>query len=153
MKVTAWRIAKAKHVVSAFTGEGARLYGGRWNSSNSGMVYTAGSISLATLEMFVHLRNEIVMGRYVIFEVTFDSSLVSAVNIDELPDTWRDCPSPHEVQIIGDEWIRSGCSAVLKVPSAVIPSEFNFLLNPNHKHFGKIDIGPEEALLFDKRLL
>ncbi len=153
MTVHAWRIVKARHAASAFSGEGARVAGGRWNSPGVPVVYVAGSASLAMLEMLVHLQAEELLSSYVLFEVTFDDSLVTPVDPASLPRTWRTSPPPLTVQRIGDAWVQDAGSAVLRVPSVVVPSEHNYLLNPSHPDFGRIVIGPRHRLVWDHRLM
>jgi len=153
MMIRAWRITKARHAGTAFTGLGARLYGGRWNRPGRAVVYTAGSVSLAVLEMLVHLEAIELLRRYVIFEVAFDDALVTAVDAGKLPRNWRKSPAPGAVRAVGDDWILAGKSAVLRVPSVVVPREWNYLLNPLHPDFAKIKIGRKEGIRFDPRLI
>jgi hypothetical protein len=87
--VTAWRIVKRKHARAAFTGEGARLFGGRWNSPGMALVYTAQSQSLAALEMLVHLESPELLANYILFEVGIDESLLARVELSQLPNNWR----------------------------------------------------------------
>lgn len=152
MTLTAWRIVKAKHAGTAFTGEGARAAGGRWNSSGTPMVYTAGSVALAMLEMLVHLRSQVLLRWYVTFEVTFDDAMVETLNVKDLPRSWRRSPPPAALQRIGDAWISGRTTAVLRVPSVVVPMEWNYLLNPEHPDFRRITIGPRRPVQFDPRL-
>ena len=151
--LTAWRIVKAKHARSAFDGEGARLFGGRWNSPGFPVVYTAASAALATLEMLVQLGKPTVLPAYVLVSCTFDESLVTNVDRARLPATWRSYPAPPEVQMLGNTWLRLRTSAVLQVPSDVIPSVSNFLLNPAHTGFRSIRVSSPEPLELDLRLL
>ena len=153
MSVSAWRIVKAKNAPSAFTGEGARIAGGRWNSPGVAVVYAAQTASLAMLEMLVHIQSRQLLRCYVLFEVTFDESLVTAVASKDLPGTWRMSPPSAEARGIGDEWVLSGRSTVLKVPSVIVPDEFNYLLNPSHGDFAKVAIGSKQPVEFDHRLL
>ena len=152
MKVTAWRIAKRRHARTAFTGEGARLYGGRWNNPGTSIVYTAQSQSLAVLEMLVHFDSAELLEKYVLFEVGIDDSLIAHVDSSRLTRTWRVAPPPTRVRAIGDDWIGSGISVVLRVPSALVPTENNFLLNPRHKDFPRLLIGKPMPFRFDSRL-
>lgn len=119
--LTAWRIVKRKHARTAFTGEGARLYGGRWNSLGSSMVYTAESQALAALEMVIHLESSDLLDHYVLFKIGIDESLVTIIAPSELPRNWRVDPPPMKVREIGDSWVTAGTSAVLQVPSAILP--------------------------------
>lgn len=148
--IKAWRIVKSKHAGSAFEGEGARLFGGRWNSVGTRMVYTSASRSLAALETLVHL-NPPVFFDFVIIPVTFDRRLVETLK--DLPQNWREEPPVRSGQLTGDAWIREKRSAVLEVPSAVMPGEFNFLLNPMHPDFRKLKTGEPDTFTFDRRLL
>ena len=152
MIITAWRITKRKHARNAFSGEGAREFGGRWNNPGSAVVYTAQYQSLAALEMLVHLDSSELLQKYVLIAVEFDESLITRVESSALPRQWRSEPPPPEVRLIGDEWILSGTSAVLQVPSALVPGESNSLLNPGHKDFAKLSFGKPLSFRFDPRL-
>jgi RES domain-containing protein len=152
--VSAWRIVKAKHAADAFSGAGARVFGGRWNSRGVAVVYAAGSPALAMLESLVHLDSSDLVARYLLFQVTFDASLVTALDAKALPSNWREEPPPIAVQRLGDVWVSQARSAVLRVPSVVLPTEeWNYVLNPAHPDYGKITKGPQLAARFDPRLL
>ena len=153
MTIHAVRIVKARHAAQAFSGEGAKRFGGRWNGPGVAMVYTAGSASLAILEMLVHLPAHELLKRYVLFDVTFDDSLVTAIHPATLPRVWRRSPPPIAVQHIGDKWIAGGRSVILRVPSVVVPTESNYLLNPAHPDFATLVIGPRHAVQIDPRLI
>lgn len=153
MTVSAWRIVKRKLAREAFSGEGARLYGGRWNSPGVLVVYTAQSQSLAALEMLVHLENPDVLAEYVVIEARFADSLITRVPRANLPDDWRANPPPASARAVGDAWIAAEPSPVLELPSAIIPAEKNFLLNPQHRDFAQIEIGEPQAFEFDLRLI
>jgi RES domain-containing protein len=150
---TAWRIVKTRFAQQAFDGEEARLYGGRWNSVGVRMVYTAGSVSLAVLEILVNLENTDVLPAYSLRAVQFDDAVVSSLDRVRLPANWRDSPSPPELLAIGDAWIASGTSVVLEVPSAIVESESNYLINPAHPDFASLVIEPPQPFTFDPRLL
>ena len=153
MSVTAWRIVKHKNPPrKAFDGEGARLYGGRWNSPGIPMVYTAQSQSLAVLEMLVHLDTPDLLEKYVFFEVSLDEALILILAETDLPRDWKSDPPPVRLRAIGDAWATSLASVALRVPSSVIPAEFNYLLNPKHKDFDKIEIGKLQPFRYDARL-
>lgn len=154
MKITTWRIVKKKHVKYAFRGDGSRVYGGRWNSVGIPVVYTADSISLAVLEIIVHLENhEFLFNSYVKLPVMFDSKLVVELNRNKLPRNWNALPPPVSTQKIGVDWVSSLKSVVFKVPSSVIPDEYNFLINPNHPDFHLVKIGAAQNFAFDSRLI
>ena len=153
MAITAWRIVKARHVADAFDGEGAHLEGGRWNSPGTSVVYTSQSAALAALELLVHLGRGSILAAYVLIPCTFDDALVSRLDRRRLPKNWRSYPAPPELQLIGDEWVRSGGSAMLEVPSAVIERDSNYLLNPHHADFQAIRVMERQRFEFDLRLL
>ena len=149
---TVWRLLTARFAQTAFSGEGARLYGGRWNRKGVAMVYTAGSQSLAMLEMLV--QDEPLRARYVMVSATLPKNLkVERVTPDRLPADWRTPSARDQLQVIGTDRVRSQSSAVLAVPSVVIPTETNFLLNPLHPAFARINIGRAEEFVTDLRLL
>jgi RES domain-containing protein len=148
----AWRIAKEKHSAAAFSGKGAFEFGGCWNSPGVSVVYTSSTKALAALECLVHL-NPPVKFRYVAFQVTIQNSLIEVLPEKDLPKDWQLEPPGPSTQQIGDLWVRQARSAALAVPSVIIPSETNYLLNPSHPDFIKISIGKAEAFAFDPRLL
>jgi RES domain-containing protein len=148
----AWRITKKRRAKTAFSGEGARLYGGRWNSPGVLVVYVAESQSLAVLEVLVHLDSSALLEKYVFLEVDFEASLVIDLDRSSLPKNWQSDPVPEAVQAICDRWVLSGDSAVLRVPSVLVPGESNFLLNPRHSDFGKVGVSRPLAFRFDPRL-
>lgn len=147
-----WRLLTSRFAATAFSGEGARLYGGRWNSKGIPVVYTAGSQSLAVLEMLV--QDDPLRARYIVIPATLPKALkVERLTDEQLPAGWRDIAARDLTQALGDEWLKRGSSAVLAVPSAVIPAETNYLINPLHPAFGKIEIGAPQDFLTDPRLL
>jgi RES domain-containing protein len=152
LTISAWRITKQKYARSAFGGDGARIYGGRWNSPGTAMIYTAQSQSLAVLEMLVHLDSPDLLRKYVLFQVSIDPSCVITLSFASLPRNWKADPVPARVQAIGDDWVAGCASVVLRVPSALVPGEFNFLLNPRHPDFGKLRIGKPIPFQYDPRL-
>jgi RES domain-containing protein len=149
----AYRIVKTRHAGNAFDGEGSRLTGGRWSNIDTRIVYTAGSISLAILEILVRLQQTQFLHSYVIFDMDFPDSLVQELDPALLPANWRVSPAPIAAKEIGDNWIRGSASAVLRVPSVIVPSENNFLINPAHGDFSSINIGNPVVLDIDHRLL
>lgn len=146
-----WRIVKAKHAATAFTGEGAAKAGGRWNSRGVLVVYTSCTKSLATLENLVHLNPPLTF-KYVAILVKFDDALVEVFPVRSLPANWRAEPPPPSTKAIGDAWAKSARSGVLALPS-VITGETNYLLNPAHPDFKMLNIGKPEPFVFDPRLL
>lgn len=152
MKQQAWRIVKEKHAATAFDGEGAWRFGGRWNSPGTRVVYTSATLSLAALEILVHLTPP-VMFKFVAIPVEFDDALVETVTSAALPVDWTLEPPPPSTQKLGDVWVKEVRSAVLALPSAIIPGELNYVLNPAHADFRKLVIGKPSPFSFDPRLL
>jgi len=151
----AWRIVREKRLPDAFTGDGARLGGGRWNHPGTPVVYVSESLSLAALELFVHFtRHDIKLSKS-LFAIPVeipDSLKITEVSIKDLDPDWRVSPPSYSTKDIGTEWVRKGPSAILRVPSAVIPEEYNLILNPKHTDFKKIKIGRPRAFTLDKRV-
>lgn len=149
--LTVWRIVKAAYADQPFDGEGARLTGGRWNSPGTKMVYTADSHALATLELLVQLGNPTALPKFVSISATGDESLVIPMDFALLPTNWRSYPAPPELQLLGDNWIKSGSSLILRVPS-VMAEQSNYLINPDHPDFSKLAISSAKPFEFDTRL-
>ncbi len=151
MTVEAWRIVKSRRDRDAFSGEGAKLFGGRWNSPGRAVVYTAASVALAALEMLVHFDEADVLRDYSLLRVRFDDSLVGELSTP-LPMNWTEPSMVAVSRGVGDAWIDGGRSAVLRVPSAIVTREDNYLLNPRHADFMRIEVGRPEPFVFDPRL-
>lgn len=149
---TAWRIVKKRHVSSAFDGEGAGKYGGRWNSPGTPVVYASETRALSLLEILVGIRSTQPLGAYVLIPTRFETSFVNTVELEGLPDDWRKSPPHPSTQRIGDLWVADHASAVLRVPSAIVPDEFNYVLNPAHPDFARVQIGAPQELTIDPRL-
>jgi len=149
---TVWRITTRRFADTAFSGEGARLYGGRWNRPGQSLVYTAESRSLALLEMLV--QDDPLRASYVLIPAQLAADIaIDSLQPADLPLDWR-APAGREVlQSLGAQWLHSLRSAVLVVPSAVVSAERNFLINPAHPDFQRILVGQPEALETDLRLL
>src|ERR1700722_17417838 len=136
-----WRICRQAHASGAFSGEGARLYGGRWNSEGVKVVYTSTSLALAEIENFVHLEPSLQADDLVLGEAEIPDDLaVEHLSLKALPRKWREHGN-ESLKVFGDRWIRAGSTIALHVPSATIPGEWNVLLNPEHSHVGKINGG------------
>lgn len=146
-----WRICSREH--RRFDGEGARRYGGRWNHTGTSVVYTSGSMSLAALELFVHVDIDIAPGELVAIQADIPDTLtIETVKIDSLPKDWRRYPAPEALKEIGTACAKKGSTAILAVPSAVIPEERNYLLNPTHRDFRRIRLRKPVAFRFDPRM-
>lgn len=156
--ITAWRIVSERFTVPPFDpldGEGAKTLGGRWNAKDVPMVYLSGAVSLAILEVLVHSGKLDQLASKVMLSVSFRPEDVRVVEAAELTARWFDDETAAETRRIGDEWVRSTETPILKVPSAVLPVEFNYLLNPAHPHFARIraTATAKQKLPLDPRLL
>jgi RES domain-containing protein len=150
--VTAWRIVKSRYASTAFDGEGARTNGGRWNSVGVRVAYGSGSVALATLEVLVGLQKAGVLSSYSLTSAQFDEDSVEILSPESLPDNWRRYPAPPEIKTLGDRWVIEQRSLALRVPSAIIPTEANYLLNPAHPDFASVAIAAPVPFAFDDRL-
>lgn len=151
--VRGYRLAKRKWLQSAFDGEGARLFGGRWNSKGKACVYLASAESLAMLEVMVHLDDYRLLEHYALLEVTFPEEALMRLPADSLPADWMEEPAPASTAEIGDGWLDSKSSLALAVPSVVVPRETNYLINPGHPDFQALaDSAREVPFTPDKRL-
>lgn len=149
---TGWRIVLDDQAATAFDGEGARLCGGRWNSVGVSMVYASEHQSLAALEIRVHIDRTRMGRRYKCFAFQFDESLMEVFRIAALPKDWMQEPPPPALQQLGDDWVKSGASVILAVPSVVIPKELDYLINPKHPGFARLKIEKPTDFAFDQRL-
>ena len=148
-----WRICKERHVSDAFDGSGAEKYGGRWNHKGYRVVYTSTSLSLASLELFVHLEpNSMPDDLYAVVAYVPDEVGREELTIKNLPANWRDYPAPACLQDIGSQWIRETRSLLLTVPSAVNPEEKNVLINPGHRDFRAVTDIVSKPFHFDPRM-
>jgi len=117
-------------------------------------IYTAQSIALAVLEQLVHV-DTVVLNALKHASITIDIPdyvSIDSIAIEDLPDHWRSTPAPSELQEIGARWLEEGSTVALIVPSAVVPTEFNTILNPNHIDFSQLIVSEPERFLIDPRL-
>lgn len=151
--LTVWRIVGPAYVDDAFSGEGAELHGGRFNSKGRKVVYTAGSISLTLLELLVQAGKKERLAGHLCLPATFDEAHVELLVRTDLPAGWDARPYTRVSQEIGDQWWEEQRSLVLGVPSVVVPQEYNYLINPLHPAFDEIEIGSAFPAPFDRRLI
>lgn len=152
MKV--YRIEREKYLGTTLKGFGAALTEGyRWNSINTYLVYTAESRALATLEVSVHLdlSEDLPIDRYYVEIDIPDEVEILELRTEDLPDNWDIQPPSFETQYIGDDFVIDNEAAVLKVPSSIVPPEYNYLINPSHPDAKKITVVSEKPFTFDKR--
>lgn len=129
------------------------MYGGRWNSPGTPIIYTSATASLAVLEVFANVQRSDLLAAFMLVECEFDERLVTRVSIADLPANWWGSPASPELQAIGDRWAVERASAVLQVPSAIIERENNYLLNPLHDDFRRVRLSRPEPFRIDLRLL
>lgn len=149
----AWRLDNAKWTAQSFSGAGAALAGGRWNPAGVQVVYASQHLATAVLEKFMHLPKPVPTGmRFVQYGIEFGGAAVERPERTALPANWRDEPVPVTTQRFGLEWFRSGRTAILAVPSAIVPDEENYVLNPTHPEFRKVKVSKPVPFVFDPRL-
>lgn len=150
--LTAWRLVRPKYGDSAFSGEGSRLFGGRWNSPGVRVVYVSSSLSLAALETLVHADRRRFEREYVAFKLHIPEALVLELRDEDLPEDWRARAISEGARRVGDAWLAEQASVALSVPSVIVPEERNYLLNPEHPHFTELTIENPRPFRFDARL-
>jgi len=150
-----YRIEREKYLATTLQGIGASKSDGyRWNSLNTQMVYTAESRALATLEVSVHLdlSEDFPSDRYYVEIEVPDEIILQEVNLEDLLEGWDSKPPILITQTIGDDFINYNEAAILKVPSSIVPQEFNYMINPNHRDASKIKVLSTAKMMFDTRL-
>lgn len=147
-----WRLTRERY--QALDGEGARVNGGRWNSEGVPVVYLSSTLSLAALEYLVHIDPGDAPADLVALpvEVPADAS-IEEVALSALPDGWFAVPDHPACVTRGDSWAAARRSLLLRVPSAIIPAESNYLLNPRHPDAGGVRVARAERFSFDPRLV
>jgi len=149
MKV--WRLSSSRYPLP--DGEGARLHPGRWNLPGIAIVYASATLSLAALETLVHVDSDLLPDDLIVLSADIPEKLtIETINDHELPSNWREYPAPEALQVLGTQWVRRGQTAVLSVPSVVVPGERNYLLNPAHPDFSKIKWSKPSPFKWDPRL-
>jgi len=147
-----WRICRRRYAADAANGEGARLYGGRWQSRGVRVVYASTSLALAAVETFVNLEPNLTPSDLVAIEGEIPEAIeVATLDPKTLPARWQETRD-ESLRAFGNEWIRAGRNVALLVPSAAIPGEWNVLLNPAHVDFSKLKFRDPEPFQFDVRM-
>lgn len=144
-----YRLCRQEHM--QLDGKGAELYGGRWNNKGNAMIYTSASVSLCVLELLVHVPSTLIPKNHMLMSIAIpDDEIIGEVK--GLKENWNTLPYSESSQRIGDEWLKKGKELVLKVPSAIVLNEYNFLVNPRHPRIGEIKIKESRTFEFDSRL-
>lgn len=147
-----FRLSKARYSHD-LSGKGAEKAGGRWNSKGTAILYTSESRALCTTEVAVHLPLGIVPTDYELVTLEIpDTAGIQVLTEDALPDDWDAFPPIPSTQTVGDQFVEEVKHMVLKVPSAVIQDDFNYLLNPLHPNFSQVKCLSTETFRFDGRL-
>ena len=151
--VTVWRVVAPSRVADPYSGEGARLAGWRFNSAGRPCVYAAASLSTALLEVLAHAGKFSRLQGHFAVPAILDEGDVGTTDVSALPAGWDARPHTSASQAVGDAWLADGRSLALRVPSVVVPVDWNVLLNPAHPAFARINIGDPVPLPLDARLL
>jgi len=147
-----YRLTKCVYA-NDLSGTGSRLFGGRWSSIGKPVIYLASSSSLAVLEVLVHLQPLLIPDDYCRVEIKVPDDNILTVKINDLPTNWRDISPPQILTRIGDRFIDQRQHLLLKVPSTIVPTEYNYLLNPAHPNMNKVKFLSKESFDFDSRLV
>lgn len=147
-----YRITRERFIHD-LSGEGARLYGGRWNSKGTAVLYTSDCESLAALEVLVHTSIHAMPEDLMLAVILIpDSFSIVELAVEALPDNWNSYPSPQEVSKMGTDWVLKRETPAIKVPSVLSGSDFNYLINPLHKKSQNIEIIETRPFTFDPRI-
>jgi RES domain-containing protein len=154
--LTGYRLVRRVRARDAFGGEGSRLFGGRWTPKGSPAVYCSQHLSLCVLELRVNQDQFLAREGYRYFTVTFPPALMESLSLKDAPRGW-DRPRISSIRLtaaqrFGKKGLKKKRSAVLRVPSAVLPQEYNYILNPLHSDFASIKIGTAMPIRLDSRL-
>ncbi len=148
----AFRLVKARY--DPLDPEGARRYGGRWNSRGTAVLYAADTIALAMLEKLVHLHRLEALAMFRLCTLQLPDEAILPLAETALPPDWQADPPTPATQAIGDQWVREQASLALTVPSVLVPRQRNLLINPTHPDFPALREGLEvEPFQFDPRLI
>ena len=149
--MTVYRLSNLRRA-DDLSGTGARLGGGRWNKIGESVLYTASSRALASLEVMVHTTSIDLPNYYVMLALMIPEDSMQTVSLDQLPKGWDESEPPKSVKAITEAWIAENRYLVLKVPSAVVTGDYNFLLNPAHPRMNEVKIIDKQPFRFDHRL-
>lgn len=148
----AWRLCRAPYAADPLDGRGGLYTSGRWHTRGRRVVYASGSLALAALELLVHVDRTLLPPDLVQVEIEVpDRMKMDRDAVAALPREWRAHPTPPALQQRGDAWLASASAPVLQVPSAVIPEEFNLLINPAHPDAGRIRVVSKRPFTYDRR--
>lgn len=147
-----WRLIKQRRKGDVLSGDGSRLYGARWNHPGVSIVYAATSLSLAALEVFVHLDRKEADLQFLAVELHVPDASTEVIHVESLPRGWRNTPSIESCKDLGSTWAREQRSLILAVPSIIIPQEQNILLACDHTEMSRVKVNAMHKFTFDSRL-
>ncbi|POY38426.1 hypothetical protein C3K47_03230 [Solitalea longa] len=146
-----YHIARNEYI-NDLSGAGSRLFGGRWNSIGTSLIYTSSTRALSVLELLAHLPATQLPVNYSVIHLSVPEEHVINLDLHLLPLDWKKFPSPFSLKFFGDDFVRQSGGLVLKVPSALVEDEFNYLINPGHADMKKVEIVKVKPFAFDDRL-
>jgi RES domain-containing protein len=153
--LTIWRLEKERYVETAFRGKGSLETSGRWHHKGTQVAYASEHPGVAVLEKLVWLGSyeRARESSYVLLPLELDPTRhLETVSESDLPDDWDAFPHPEETRNLGTDWCEEERSAVLAVPSAVLPMSTNYLVNPFHPEFHDLERGEPVSFSWDARL-
>jgi RES domain-containing protein len=149
-----WRICRRQFARQPLSGRGGLASSGRWHTAPRLVVYASESLALASLELLVHLDPDLLPADLVALLLDVPEAVsMRSITVPELPRSWRRTPAPRALQRLGDAWLDNQETTLLRVPSAIVPTEFNFLLNPQHPDSRRITVARRISFALDSRLL
>jgi RES domain-containing protein len=148
--MTIYRITGKKHA-SDISGSGAAVYGGRWNKKGTAVLYTGENKEIALLETIVHIPHAMIPALSIL-TIEIPNNSIQEIKIKDLPSNWANYPAPSILAEITEKWVETAVSIALKVPSSIISSSSNFILNCRHPEYNKVKIIALEEFHFDSRL-
>jgi RES domain-containing protein len=149
-----WRLCRRRFAKEPLSGQGGLHASGRWHSAPRRIIYTSESLALAGLELLVHIDPDLAPRDLVAIEIELPACVsVTTISQHELPKSWRRYPAPHRLQQLGNAWLDDLKSAVLRVPSAIVPGEHNYLFNPLHPDAMRIRVLSKAPFRLDPRLV
>lgn len=150
--ITTWRIFAPQHADNAYSGEGARIHGGRWNNKGRALVYSSENLALAVLEQLVHLEDPSTLAAFVAVNAELNEKQIEILSQSSLPADWRAYPAPSSTKKLGDAWLSRNETLALRVPSVTVRGQYNHLVNPAHPDFAGVEISEPEPLGLDPRI-
>ena len=146
-----YRISKTRYATD-LSGEGAKLYGGRWNNKLVPCIYTSESRALALLEYTVNINIDEIPRALSIITLDIPSEDIYELKQSQLPGDWQDVPAPSSTKDFGSRLLNEAKNAVIKIPSAIIANEFNYILNPKHPYSKNLKITEIKDFVYDIRI-